>query len=93
MTFEAVVGQNAPQVRMIGKEDAVHVPDFSFVPDNGGITLRLLTLRTYFWNNKVNRLTCLSSSPIGAREDAADGVNGSLLVRVSTDTNSLVESD
>lgn len=32
MTLETVVGQNATQVRMVGKEHAVHVPDLAFVP-------------------------------------------------------------
>lgn len=35
MSFETIVSQNASQVWMIGKEDAVHVPDFTLVPISG----------------------------------------------------------
>lgn len=32
VTFEAVVGQDATQIGVVGEEDAVHVPDLSLVP-------------------------------------------------------------
>lgn len=32
VTLESVIGQNAAQVGVVGEEDTVHVPDFTFIP-------------------------------------------------------------
>jgi hypothetical protein len=32
VTFEAVIGENATQVGVIGEEHAIHVPNFAFIP-------------------------------------------------------------
>ena len=32
MSFKAIISENAPQVRMVGEENSVHIPDFSLVP-------------------------------------------------------------
>lgn len=32
MALETVIGQNAPQIRVIGEEHSIHVPDFTFIP-------------------------------------------------------------
>jgi hypothetical protein len=32
VTFEAVIGENASQVGVIGEEHAIHVPNFAFIP-------------------------------------------------------------
>lgn len=32
MSFKAIIGENAPQVGMVGKENSIHVPDFPLVP-------------------------------------------------------------
>lgn len=32
MSLETIIGQNTPQIWVIGEEHSVHVPDFTFIP-------------------------------------------------------------